>query len=583
MKIEIGKYAGFCDGVKHAVEKSFFCSLESNETIYVDGALIHNPQTIEMLEKTGVVSLEENMEPAQLEGKQVIIRAHGVSPQRLRSLRSVCKRVINLTCKYVAHVQSIVKKYSGRGYRVIVVGKSSHPEVVGIMGFIYDDNDGYVVINESDIAALPKDNKNILVVSQTTMQSEMFESLAKSLKEYYAQSEDVVIKNTICSATSLRQEEARELAQRNDVVLVIGGGNSSNTKRLYEVASAITKAYYIETESDIEKIDFSEYEKVAITAGASTPDWLIENIVGRLYEIEKKGLKKYIGFLLKFFRYSNLFFAMGAFFISLMISHVLGVVNIHKIGIMTSLYYFILSSISHYTNETIAINNNPQYKFFVKIKPLMSVIIFISVVAMLIIAFSLGQNILILTLFSFVMGISYSLSLKNNTLAKNSFIVSFFRKLSYIKAIIISSAVVILLNGSYIIYYELNLESQYKNLIFSTSIIFFFMLMRQAFFDIKNSQSDKIVGSKSITTFIEIEKLYKIFIALPVFFCLAIVLLVYFGIYDASKLKYIIAFLYAFVVVLFIEKNNIIRKEYSFSFLIDSPLYVVGLLALLPI
>ncbi len=581
MKIEIGKYAGFCDGVKNAVEKSFFCSLETNETIYVDGALIHNPQTIEMLEKNGVVSLEENAPPSELKDKKVIIRAHGVSPKRLGELKSVCKQVINLTCKYVSHVQSIVKKYSGRGYRVVVVGKSSHPEVVGIMGFVAEDSDGYVIIKESDISALPKDNKNILVVSQTTMQSDMFENLAASLKEYYSESEDFVIKNTICSATSLRQKEAKELAERNDVVLVIGGGNSSNTKRLYEVASAITQAHYIEKESDLDKIDFSSYERVAITAGASTPDWLIENIVNKLYEREKSGIKKYVGFLLKFFTYSNLFFAMGAFFISLMISHVLGVGNIHKIGIMTSLYYFILSSISHYTNDTLAINNNAQYKFFAKIKPVMSVIVLLSIVGMLLIAFNLGRDILMLTLFSFVMGISYNMSLKNNSLAKSSFIFSFLKKLSYIKALIISSAVVILLNGSYIIYYSLNVYQQLGNLIFSTFIVFFFMLMRQAFFDIKNSQSDKIIGSKSITTFIEIEKLYKLFIILPVICSLAIVLLVYFGVYDVGKLKYIVAFLYAFIIVIFIEKNNMIRKEYSFSFLIDSPLYVVGLLALL--
>ncbi len=581
MKIEIGKYAGFCDGVKNAVEKSFFSSLESNETIYVDGALIHNPQTIEMLEKNGVVSLDENTPAEELVDKKVIIRAHGVSPKRLADLKGACKQVINLTCKYVAYVQSIVKKYSGRGYRVIVVGKSSHPEVVGIMGFIAENSDGYVIINESDITALPKDNKNILVVSQTTMQNDMFENLAQNIKDYYAQSEDIVIKNTICSATSLRQTEVKELAERNDVVLVIGGGNSSNTKRLYEVASAITKAHYIEIESDLDKIDFSSYEKVAITAGASTPDWLIENIVNKLYEREKSGIKKCVGFLLKFFTYSNLFFAMGAFFISLMISHVLGVTNIPKIGIMTSLYYFILSSISHYTNDTLAINNNPQYKFFVKIKPVMNIIILLSIAAMLLIAFSLGRDILMLTLFSFVIGLSYNMSLKNNSLAKSSFIFLFLRKLSYIKALIISSAVVILLNGSYILYYSLNIYQQLSNLIFSTFIVFFFMLMRQAFFDIKNSQSDKIVGTKSMTTFIEINKLYRTFIILPIACSLAIVLFVYFGVYETSKLKYIVAFLYAFVIVILIEKNNMIRKEYSFSFLIDSPLYIVGLLALL--
>ncbi len=581
MKIEIGKYAGFCDGVKNAVEKSFLCSIETNETIYVDGELIHNPQTIEMLKKNGVISLEENLPPDELKDKKVIIRAHGVSPKRLDELKGVCKSVTNLTCKYVSYVQSIVKKYSRLGYRAIVVGKSTHPEVVGIMGFVAEGSDGYVVMNDSDVQALPKDNKNIIVVSQTTMQNEMFEDLANQLKEYYSESSDVIIKNTICSATSLRQEEVKELAERNDLVLVIGGSKSSNTKRLYEIASAIKEARYIEQESDVDKIDFTGYEKIAITAGASTPDWLIESIVNKLYEREKSGIKKGIGFLLKFFTYSNLFFAMGAFFISLMISNVLGVANIHKIGIMTSLYYFILSSISHYTNDTLAINNNPQYKFFIKIKPIMNVIILLSIVAMLLLAFNLGQNILILTLFSFVMGISYNMSLKNNSLSKSSFIFSFLKKLSYIKALIISSAVVILLNGSYMLYYSLNIYEQHGNLLFSTFIVFFFMLMRQAFFDIKNSQSDKIVGSKSMTTFIEIGKLYKIFIILPVVCCLAIVLLVYFGMYEVGKLKYIVAFLYAFIVVIFIEKNNIIRKEYSFSFLIDSPLYVVGLLALI--
>ena len=581
MRIEIAKYAGFCDGVKNAVEKSFSYALKTKETIYVDGHLIHNPQTIKMLENSGVTTFEDSSPLSELKDKKVIIRAHGVSPKRLKEIKNHAKEVVNLTCKYVADVQSIVKKYSKLGYRTIIIGKKEHPEVIGIIGFAEESHDGYVIIKESDIESLPKDNKNILIVSQTTMQNEVFDILSEKIKDYYKDSDNIIIKNTICAATSLRQEETKKLADRNDLVLVIGGKDSSNTKRLYEVASEIKKSYYIEKEEDLYNIDFSGYEKIGITAGASTPDWLIEEIANSLNTISSKGIEKYIDNILKFLTYSNLFFAIGAFFISFMISDVLKIKNVYQIGLLTACYYFIMSSINHYTNDSLTISNNPQYRFFIKIKNIMMIIILLSTVIMLLLAYYLGTSILILSLFSFVLGIAYNMSFKKNMASSRPLVFTLFKKLAYFKAWVITLAVTILLNGSYIIYYQMDVYKQQQNIIFSTVIIFFFMLMRQIFFDIRNSQSDKIAGTKSIISFININTLYKIFAVLPILLSLSIILAVYFGYYDINKLKYITVFLYAFILIFIMKKKNIIRNPYSFSFLIDSPTYIIGILALL--
>ena len=283
MNIEIGKFAGFCDGVKHAVEQSFYHAAKTSDTIYVDGNLIHNPQTLDLLKKSGVETLTDSEDMSILSGKTVIVRAHGVSPERREQLKSHASNIINLTCKYVSRAQGIVKKYSNNGYRIIIIGNSKHPEIIGVVGFASKDNT-FVISKEEDINLLPEHSQKTLVIAQTTLEKSTFDRLVSLLQEKY-NTKDILVKNTICNATEIRQKEVVDIANRNDVVLIIGGFESSNTKNLYKIASSIKPSFYIEFKEDLEKIDLSIYNNIGIMAGASTPDWVIKEIAN---EIESK-------------------------------------------------------------------------------------------------------------------------------------------------------------------------------------------------------------------------------------------------------------------------------------------------------
>ena len=260
MNIDIGKFAGFCDGVKYAVENTFSQAAKSENEIYVDGHLIHNPQTLDMLKNSGVNTYEDDEDISVLDGKTVIIRAHGVSPKRREILSKHAKKLVNLTCKYVAKTQGLVKKYSLSGYRIIVIGNPAHPEIIGVCGFA---DDVFMVYKDSDLDNLPNDEKKLLIVAQTTLQKDIFYNFVSKIKDKYKNSE-IIIKDTICEATEQRQNEILDIAKRNDVVLVIGGSESSNTKNLYKIASAIKPSFYVEYKEDLNNLDWSGYKNIGI-------------------------------------------------------------------------------------------------------------------------------------------------------------------------------------------------------------------------------------------------------------------------------------------------------------------------------
>ena len=183
MNVDIGKFAGFCDGVKYAVENTFSQASKKNSEIYIDGHLIHNPQTLDMLENVGVKTYEDDEDMSVLDGKTVIVRAHGISPKRREALSSHAKKIVNLTCKYVAKIQGLVKKYSSLGYRVIVIGNPVHPEIVGVCGYA---DDVYVVYKDEDLNKLPNDSKKALIVAQTTLQKSTFDKSILSKSSLYS-------------------------------------------------------------------------------------------------------------------------------------------------------------------------------------------------------------------------------------------------------------------------------------------------------------------------------------------------------------------------------------------------------------
>ncbi len=281
MEIKVAKSAGFCWGVKRAVNMAVEAVEKGKGKALCLGELIHNRREIDRLKKLGMKFIED-MEELK-EGDTVVIRSHGVAPQIVDFLKRKGTQIVDATCPFVKDVHEKAIKLQKEGYPVLILGNPKHPEVIGIAGHVRNP----MIINSlSELETLPKMAK-LGVVCQTTLNLNFFrEAIALlSLKV-----KELKVYNTICSATSIRQRETRELAGKVDVMLVVGGKNSSNTTKLYQIAKNVNpRSFHIESKEEIDENWFKGAESVGITAGASTPQWVIEEIVEKVREISEGG------------------------------------------------------------------------------------------------------------------------------------------------------------------------------------------------------------------------------------------------------------------------------------------------------
>jgi len=274
-KITIAKSSGFCFGVKRAIELAETVAKENKE-VYTFGPLIHNPQEVKRLEKENIKVIEDY---SKVNNGILVLRTHGIPLdiyEKLLQKNSV--KVVDATCPFVKKAQDIVKELSDNCQQIVIVGERQHPEVVALVS--YGKGKCLVVEDKKDIKNVKKTDI-IYIVSQTTQSPKKFDEIVKEISTI----SQVKVFNTICRATFDRQSSAEKLAKEVEVMIVIGGKNSGNTTRLYQICSNITKTYHIETVDEIEKSWFSNIENVGITAGASTPDWIINDIKRRIEEI----------------------------------------------------------------------------------------------------------------------------------------------------------------------------------------------------------------------------------------------------------------------------------------------------------
>jgi (E)-4-hydroxy-3-methyl-but-2-enyl pyrophosphate reductase len=287
MQVLLADEYGFCFGVERAVEMVEE-ALEDGEVVRSLGPLIHNDQEMQRLGKHGVTTINE---PVQIQrGETAVIRAHGVTPQVQRELEEKATKVVDATCPFVTRVQKLAARAAEQNRHVIVVGNPDHPEMIGVKGYAPDH--AFVIRDETEVAGLPTLRKP-LVVSQTTIKAQTFFDTARAIQD--RTDDEVQVVNTICSATRDRQEAARALAGMVDAFYIIGGRHSSNSVKLLAVCKEqCKKSFLIETEEEINDADLIGAERVGVTAGASTPNWLIEKIVKHLEHIGREnahGLK----------------------------------------------------------------------------------------------------------------------------------------------------------------------------------------------------------------------------------------------------------------------------------------------------
>ena len=279
MEVLLADEYGFCFGVERAVEMVEDALAEGVRPIRSLGPLIHNAQEMERLGAEGVSTIDS---PEEADSNTIaVIRAHGVTPLVQRNLEQRAAKVIDATCPFVTRVQHLAERAAKQGRDVVVAGNPDHPEMIGVVG--YAPNNTHVVRDASEVASLPT-LRAPLVVSQTTIKLQTFLEVAEAVRAKSDTEPQVV--NTICSATRDRQDAARALAGEVDVFYVIGGRHSSNSVKLLAVCQEQCKrSFLIETPAEINRQDLEGAHRVGVTAGASTPNWLIEQVVQRLREI----------------------------------------------------------------------------------------------------------------------------------------------------------------------------------------------------------------------------------------------------------------------------------------------------------
>lgn len=274
-EVTVAKSAGFCFGVRRAVELVYGEADRSGVPVYTYGPIIHNGQVVDDLAARGVRVIGDLSGIAELPKGKIIIRSHGVSRAELERLEASGHEVLDATCPFVQKIHRLVEEYSRKGFRILIAGDPGHPEVQGIIGWA--DGEVCTVKEPKDLEKMPfLAASKVCLVAQTTFNYKKFQDLVEIIgKKGY----DIVVLNTICNATGERQAEARMIAGRSGAMIVIGDRHSSNTQKLFEICKKeCANTYYIQTSSDMDYQKLKSINNVGITAGASTPNKIIEEV-----------------------------------------------------------------------------------------------------------------------------------------------------------------------------------------------------------------------------------------------------------------------------------------------------------------
>ncbi len=487
MKIAIAKTAGFCMGVRRAVDMVLDASNLADEPIFTYGPLIHNPQVLEMLEDKQISRI--NTIPEKGEGV-VLIRAHGVPPEDEQALKNAGFTVINATCPRVVRVQVIINKYAKRGYSTIIIGDKKHPEVVGLLG--YAGGKGHTVTTMEQLASLSSLDKAV-VVAQTTQNTQFYREIKAWCK---ANAPHYEIFDTICGSTEKRQTEVRELAKTHDAVIVVGGKQSGNTKRLAQVARETgTQATHIEDVSEIDYRTLSSAKSIAITAGASTPNWIINDTCLKVDQA-LKGQHPIAGSLmggLKFLLKTNLLLSAGAGCLTYGASAIHGGDNIGVHSFIAMLYVLSMQIMNNMlTIKSDTYNKPDRAGFYRKHGIYLKLLALISGVTGLYLAYTTGLWVFITLLVMSLLGFSYNLDI----------IPGFFgaHRIHRIKDIPGSKTILIAMAWGIVTSLLPGVVS--KSSVLMTIFAFLFSIglvfARTAFVDILAMQGDRIAGRETL-------------------------------------------------------------------------------------
>ncbi len=489
MKILLAKTAGFCMGVRRAVEMALDAPNKHENPIYTYGPLIHNPHILNLLKEKGISVIDDM--PDHGSGT-VLIRAHGVPPQAKEKLEKAGFTIIDATCPRVIKVQTIIKKHVKQGYTPIIIGDKDHPEVVGLLG--YSDGKGYVIDNINELDSLPSFEKAI-IVAQTTQNIHFFEEVKKWANKKFPHYK---IFDTICDSTSKRQAEVKQIAKSVDAVIVVGGYNSGNTKRLVEIAKESGKpSYHIESENELDLKALASAKSIGLTAGASTPNWITKRVYRTLESLflkKKQGWRKAFFSIQRSLLLTNIYVSLGAGCLSYACTRLQGIEHYFPHVLISVLYVLSMHILNNLIGSKADQYNDPERAaFYIKHKVFLAALAVIAGSAGLIAAYIMGITPFLILFLMSLLGLSYNIRLMPKSLFGGRY--RRLRDMPGSKTVLIAAAWGVVTS----IFPALSAS---ETISVSTVIVFFLsacmVFVRTAFFDILDMQGDRIVGRATI-------------------------------------------------------------------------------------
>ncbi len=576
MRIKLAKTAGFCPGVRRAMNLILEAANQEKGPLYTYGPLIHNPQAIEMLASKGVQVLQPGDElPSGDRGAYVIIRSHGVPPDERRKILGSGARVGDATCPRVSRVQSIIKRHVRQGYVPIIVGDRGHSEVTGLLG--YAGSRGRVVEKIEEIAQLP-DTDKVCVVAQTTQEVETFNEIARAIKAKYP---DALIFHTICDSTGHRQSEARSMAEETDAMIVVGGRNSANTRRLAEVCRETgTPTYHVETADELDAGALAPYGTVGVTAGASTPNWLIQEVVDRLEELRGERRNRWLQFLWDQITYlvkSNVYVGLGAMSLSYATCRLQGIAPRWSYLLTAGCYVFAMHILNHFTDWTAVKFSEPaRLAFYSRNKRGLILLGSLAALAALLVALTMGTWPFLLILAMSVLGVVYRIPL----IPKKWPGLLGYRCLQDIPAskdlfLALAWAIVAVITPLLAVRLPLSAATGV-----ALSFTFTMAFIRSVLFSIKEIQGDQIVGRETIPILAGIGKTKIVLVMMTALLAVVLLLSDPLGWTPGLSAWLLVGVLYT-ALYLLLYHRRVIAQGTAFELMVDGVFLLCGLLAYL--
>ncbi|MCP4254929.1 MAG: 4-hydroxy-3-methylbut-2-enyl diphosphate reductase [Candidatus Scalindua sp.] len=493
MKVIVAKKAGFCMGVRKAMDNALDAANKEgsdNGTVYTEGPLIHNPQVLEKLKKQGIRALTDDTD---LSKSTVVIRAHGITPKRRQELKASGAEISDATCPRVKRVQSIIEENAKDGYSTIIVGDEGHAEVVGLLG--YTDGNGHVISSPEEVSELP-DMEKICIVAQTTQDMNTFASISEKLKQRYGNHR---VFDTICSSTSRRQEEVINLSEEVDAMIVVGGRGSANTNRLVQISEKKgVPAFLVETEQELNFNKLADYSVIGVTAGASTPNWLLERVVDKVQNYQGTKIWKIQTFTEKALTIligSFMYIGIGAASFSYSSSILLGVHPRTKFCAIAALFLFSMYVLNYFANKEAAAFSEPsRAKLYERHQGIFMALGIVTAILSSFLALTVSMDIFFCIFFASIFGVAYRVSIvpkKFTSIVK-------YRSLAQIpgsKEMFISIAWAV---STGLIPFLGSSKSSLSSLPVVIAFTFSMVFTRTVLLDVRDVQGDRIIGKETI-------------------------------------------------------------------------------------